>query len=70
MQIIKWRRKKQKNVVCKAKYRAYDELYNKLGINDEKKNMYKLAKTREMKTTDLNGAKCIKGEDQWVLVKE
>ena len=34
------------------------------------KNIYKLAKTSEMKTRDLNGAKCIKYEDQRVLVKE
>jgi len=28
------------------------------------------AKTVEMKTRDLNGVKCIKDEDQRVLVKE
>jgi hypothetical protein len=63
-------KKEAKKVVQEAKYKAYDELYSKLGTNDGEKNIYKLAKTREMKTRDLNGVKCIKDEDQRVLVKE
>lgn len=34
------------------------------------KNIYKLAKTSETKPRDLNGVKCIKYEDQRVLVKK
>jgi hypothetical protein len=50
--------------------KAYDELYWKLGTKDGEKNMYKLAKTMEMKTRVLNGVKCIKDGDRRVLVKE
>jgi hypothetical protein len=41
-----------------------------LGTEDGEKNIYKLAKTSEMKIRDLNGVRCIKDEDQKVLVKE
>ncbi len=41
-----------------------------LGQKDEERNIYKLGKIREMKTRDLKCVKCIKDEDQWVLVKE
>jgi len=41
-----------------------------LRTNNGENNIYKLAKTREMKTRDLNCAKCIEDEDQRVLVKE
>jgi hypothetical protein len=37
-------------------------------MNDGEKNIYKLAKTRGKK--NLNGVKCIKDEDQRVLMKE
>lgn len=36
----------------------------------KKKNIYKLVKTREMKTRNLNCVKSIKDKDQRVLVKE
>ena len=36
----------------------------------EKLNIYKLAKTREIKTRDLNCVKYIKDENQRVLVNE
>ncbi len=39
------------------------ELYGKLETNDAEKNIYKLAKIREMKTRDLNGVKYVKVKD-------
>jgi hypothetical protein len=42
-------------------------IYSKWGMNDDEKNIYKLAETRKMKTRDLNGVKCMKDEDQVVL---
>ena len=47
---------------------TYDKLYSKLGMNDGEKNIQKLAKTRGEK--NLNGVKCIKDEDQRVLIKD
>ena len=52
------------------KFKAYDKLYSKLGMDDEEKNIYKLARARETKTRDFNGVKCIGYEDQSALVKE
>ena len=67
MKIIRWGGGKQKKL---SNTKAYDELYCKLGTKDGEKNMYKLAKTMEMKTRVLNGVKCIKDGDRRVLVKE
>ena len=39
-------------------------------MDDEEKNIYKLASARETKTRDFNGVKCIGYEDQSALVKE
>lgn len=50
--------------------RAYGEIHSKLGTNDAEKNIYKFAKTMEMKRRDLNGVNCIKDDDQRVLTKE
>ena len=49
--------------------RAYGKIYSKLGTNDAEENIYKFAKTMEMKRRDLNGVNCIK-DDQRVLTKE
>ena len=63
-------KKEAKKVVREANFKAYDELYSKLGTKDGEKNILKLIKTREMKTRNINGVKCIKDEYQRVLVKE
>ena len=41
-----------------------------MGVKDKENNIYKLAKTREMKTLDLNVVQSIKDEDQKVLINE
>ena len=63
-------RKEAKKVIRDAKFKAYDDLYDKLGIKDGEKDAYKLAKLRERKTRDFNHIKCIKNEDSRVLVQE
>ena len=40
-----------KQVVQKTKCKAYDKLYSKLGTKEGKKDISKLAKTREMKVS-------------------
>ncbi len=52
---------KSRKVVKEAKCTAYE---SKFGTNDGEKNIYKLAKIREMKTRYLNSFKCFKDEDQ------
>ena len=46
------------------KYKSHDKFYSKLGTEEREKNIYKLAKTREMKPRDLNGVWCIEDEEQ------
>ena len=57
-------------MVSNAKLKAYDDLYNRLDTKEGKKDIYKLAKLRERKTKDFNYIKCVKGEDERVLIKE
>ena len=62
--------KKPKKVIRDVKFKAYDDLYDKLGTKDRENDVYKLAKLRERKTRDFNHIKCIKNEDSRVLVQE
>ncbi len=43
-------KREEKKVVQEAKCNTYDELYSELGAKDGENNIYKLVKTREMKT--------------------
>ena len=62
-------RKEAKRVIRGAKFKAYVDLYDKLGTKDGEKDVYKLAKLRERKTRDFTHIKCIKNEDLRVLVQ-
>eukprot|EP00262_Sarcandra_glabra_P012088 TRINITY_DN3039_c0_g2_i3.p1 TRINITY_DN3039_c0_g2~~TRINITY_DN3039_c0_g2_i3.p1 ORF type:complete len:402 (+),score=55.32 TRINITY_DN3039_c0_g2_i3:275-1480(+) len=63
-------KREAKKAVSKVKYEAYDNLYTRLGTKEGEKEIYKLAKIREKKTRDLDQVRCIRDEDQRVLVKE
>ena len=63
-------RKEAKKVIRDAKFKAYDDLYDKLGTKDGENDIYKLVMLRERKTRDFNYIKCIKNEDSRVLVQE
>ena len=56
--------------VAKKETKKAIQLYCKLGTKDGENKIYKRTRTREMKTRDLNCVKCIKYEDQRVLVQE
>ena len=66
----KYVRKEVKKVIRDAKFKAYDDLYDKLGTKDRENDVYTLAKLRVRKTRDFNHIKCIKNEDSRVLVQE
>jgi len=53
-----------------AKGRAYEDLYQQLGMKEGEKDIYKMAKVRERKTRDFNQVKCIKDEMENILIKE
>ena len=56
-------RKETKKVIRDAKFKAYDDLYDKLGTKDGENDVYKLAKLRKRKIRDFNHIKCINNED-------
>ena len=62
--------KEAKKVVGNTKLKDYNNLYNKLDMKECEKDIYKLAKLRERKTKDFNYIKCVKGEDERVLIKD
>ena len=55
----KYVRKEAKKIIIDAKFKAYDDLYNKLGTKDKENDVYKLAKLRGRKIRDFNHIKCI-----------
>ena len=63
-------KKEAKKVVSDAKRKAYDDLYNRLRTRDGENDIFKLAKIRERKSRDLYHVKCIKSNDQKVLVND
>ena len=63
-------KKEAKKTVSDAKFKAYDDLYHKLGTKEGEMGIYKLAKIRDRKCRDLDHVRWIKSEDQRVLVKD
>jgi len=61
--------RKAKKAVREARGVVYENLYQKLGSKVGEVGIYKLAKIREKKTRDLNQIKCIKDENNNILVK-
>lgn len=59
--MAKWRKKG----IQEAKFKAYDELYSKVGMKDGAKNIYKNLLRKE-----INCVKCIKDKDHIMLIKE
>ena len=49
--------KEAKNIVSDAKFKAYDDLHNRLGTREGGKDIFKLANIRERKSRDLNHIK-------------
>jgi len=56
--------------VSEVRTQAFEGLYQSLGTKEGEKSIYKLAKGRERKTSDLGQVKCIKDEEGRVLVQE
>jgi len=59
-----------KKAVTLAKNKAYERLYQKLETREGGNDVFKLARAREKKTRNLGNIRCIKGEDDRVLVHE
>jgi hypothetical protein len=59
-----------KRAISVAKGQAFDDLYQRLGTKEGEKDIYRIARTRERKTRDINQIKCIKDGTDRLLVKD
>lgn len=55
-------------MVNEARIQPFDGLYQSLGIKDWEKSIYRLAKGRERNTKYLDQMKCVKDEEEKILV--
>ena len=53
-----------------AKNKAFERSYQRLETKDGEKDVFKPGKARERKTRNLKNVRCIKDEDDRVLVEE
>jgi hypothetical protein len=59
-----------KRTMSVAKGQAYSDLYQQLGTKEGEKDSFRLARTRDRKTRDINQIKCIKDETDQLLVRD
>ncbi|XP_071680964.1 uncharacterized protein [Lolium perenne] len=70
MDNYKMAKKAAKRAVTKARGRAYEDLYQRLGTKEGEKDMYRMAKIRERKTRDVDQVKCFKDGADQLLMKD
>jgi hypothetical protein len=63
-------KKAVKRTVSEARGRMYDGLYQRLGTKEGEKDIYRMAKSKERKTSDIIQVKCIKDETERLLTKD
>jgi hypothetical protein len=63
-------KKTVKQAVSEARGRMYDGLYQRLGMKEGKKDIYRMDKSRERKTRDIIQVKRIKDETERLLSKD
>ena len=63
-------KKEAKKAIQNARVKVYKEVYEKLDIKELEKDIYRIAQIRERKTRDLCTVRCIKNEDQMVLIRD
>jgi hypothetical protein len=63
-------KKTTKRVVSEARNWMYDGLYQRLGMKEGKKDIYRMTKSREKKMRDIIQVKYIKDETERLLTKD
>jgi hypothetical protein len=63
-------KKNAKQAVSETRGQMYDGLYQRLGMKEGEKDIYKMAKSRERKTRDIIQVKYIKDETERLLTKD
>ena len=59
-----------KKVIQNTRAKEYKEMCEKLDTKEVEKDIYRIARIRERKTRDLCTVRCVKDEDQKVLVRD
>ena len=70
LQKFRLARKNTKKAVREARGKVSTEMYKKLGSKEGEKNIYRLAKIRDKKSKDLTHVRCIKDDNQKLLVRD
>jgi hypothetical protein len=63
-------KKTAKRAVSEARGQVYDGLYQRLGMKEWEKDIYRMAKSQERKTRDIIQVKCIKDAAERLLSKD
>jgi hypothetical protein len=63
-------KKTAKRAVSESRGQMYDGLYQRLGMKEGEKDIYRMAKSRERKTRDIIQVKCIKDATERLLTKD
>jgi hypothetical protein len=63
-------KKTAKRVVSEARGQMYDGLYQRLSTKKWEKDIYRMVKSRERKTSDIIQVKCIKDATERLLTKD
>jgi hypothetical protein len=59
-----------KRAVSEVRGQVYDGLYQRLGMKEGEKDIYRMAKSRERKMRDITQVKCIKDATERFLIKD
>jgi len=62
--------KEDKKAIQNARAKVHKEVYEKLDTKEVEKDIYRIARIRERKTRDLYTVRCVKDENQKVLVRD
>ena len=63
-------KKEAKRALQNERVKVYKEVCERLDTKEVKKDIYKITRIRERKTRDLFIVRCVKDEDQNVLVRD